>query len=142
MFTVLVIAVVVFFIIRAIVKSSSNYSKTQQFDLVMSGQAPKGKVGRALILSAARVATPTKLFGRVVEQRNVRIEVEVPGSDPYELNLMLIIPLGLVEARPGDMLEVAVDPRNPSNITVLGPGGFTGPWLRPLGYSGNVNLGY
>jgi hypothetical protein len=41
-----------------------------------------------------------------------------------------MVPRGFVEPIPGSSLEVAVDPKNPRVLVVLGPGGFTGPWLR------------
>jgi hypothetical protein len=50
------------------------------------------------------------------------------------VNVNLLIPRGLVRAIPGDALDLRVDPSNPQSIAVLGPGGFTGPWLRTLGY--------
>jgi hypothetical protein len=124
-------------IVRAIRKMNTG----KDFDRVMSGQAPQGVRAYGLILSASRTATPVNYFGRVMEQRYVVLEVEIPGQQPYQVNTQLSIPLGLVEARPGDTLELSVSPGNPNNVTVLGPGGFTGPWLRPLGYNGGVNLG-
>lgn len=133
--------VVGFFVIFAIVKAIKKASTGKDFDRFMAGQAPQGLRARGLILSAGRQATPVNMFGRVMEQRNVLIEIEIEGQEPYQLNTMLMIPLGLVEARPGDTLELSVAQGNRSNITVLGPGGFTGPWLRPLGYNGTANLG-
>jgi hypothetical protein len=48
---------------------------------------------------------------------------------PYVIQGSFLIPRGVVDAIPGSSLEVAVDRANPNSVVVLGPGGFTGPWL-------------
>jgi hypothetical protein len=57
------------------------------------------------------------------------LEIEVQGVAPYVIQGMFQVPRGMVEPIPGSSLEVAVDRSNPGSVVVLGPGGFTGPWL-------------
>ena len=100
-----------------------------------SGVAARGRLqqsgmpGRGLVLASSVIAVGVRVGGQRYEQRTMTIEVEVAGRAPYVIQGTFLIPRGLVEAIPGSSLELAVDPRTPNNIAVLGPGGFTGPWL-------------
>lgn len=91
--------------------------------------AQSGLRGRGLVLASQNMATNTRVNGQRFEQRPMTIEVEVQGRPPYVIQGTFLIPRGLVDAIPGSSLEVAVDPSNPNSVVVLGPGGFTGPWL-------------
>jgi hypothetical protein len=88
-----------------------------------------GLPGRGLVLSSAMMATGTTINGRRFEQRQMTLDVEVYGRAPYVIQGIFTVPRGLVEAIPGSSLELAVDPSNPNQVAILGPGGFTGPWL-------------
>jgi hypothetical protein len=88
-----------------------------------------GMPGRGLVLASSVISVGTTVGGRRFEQRTMTIEVEVAGRAPYVIQGTFLIPRGLVEAIPGSSLELAVDPSAPNNLVVLGPGGFTGPWL-------------
>jgi hypothetical protein len=69
------------------------------------------------------------LGGRRFERRGMTLDVEIPGRPPFIASGNFLVPRGIVEATPGASLELAVHPTNQSRIAVLGPGGFTGPWL-------------
>ena len=118
------------FLLFIILVSRSGTKSVRAFDRVST----KGVYARGLILSANAYSTGVSFGGRRFEKRSVVLDVEVPGQQPYVINVDLLIPRGLVRAVPGDALDLRVDPSNPTNIAVLGPGGFTGPWLRTLGY--------
>ena len=116
-----------FFVIWLVVRTSSG-------NLLLSvsaidALARKGLRGRGLVISCNQMSTGVTLGGRRFERRTMTLDVEVPGRPPFVANGIFLVPRGIVEATPGSSLEVAVDPRNATRIAVLGPGGFTGPWL-------------
>jgi hypothetical protein len=88
-----------------------------------------GRRGRALVLYASQLATGTTSYGQRYLLRSMTLEIEIPGEPPYEVSGTFAVPRGLVEPIPGSSLEVSVDPSDNSQLAVLGPGGFTGPWL-------------
>ncbi len=91
--------------------------------------APPGLRARGLVLTCNRVATGVTVNGRRFEQRSMTLDVEIPGRPPYQATGVFLVPRGIVETLPGSSLELVVHPTNMGRITVLGPGGFTGPWL-------------
>ncbi len=109
------------FVIFAVVKSVNASGRNRL--------AQSGLRGRALILSSSQIVTNTRVGMQRFEQRQMTIEVEVQGVAPYVIQGSFLVPRGMVEAIPGSSLEIAVDRSNPSAVVVLGPGGFTGPWL-------------
>lgn len=90
---------------------------------------PSSLQGRGLVLASSNAATGVTRNGRRFDLRTMTLEVEVPGMAPYVVQGSFLVPRGQVEAIPGASLELVVDGRSASDITVLGPGGFTGPWL-------------
>jgi hypothetical protein len=92
---------------------------------------PRGHVSaRGLVLAASQLSAATRVGGRRFEARQMTIEVEVPGQPPYVTRGVFRLPRGIVEGIPGSSLELSVDPSDQSRIVILGPGGFTGPWLQ------------
>jgi hypothetical protein len=121
-----IVVLVIFFIVFALVKSASSRAfGVGNFDRL----AQSGVRGRALVLAASSVAVGFRMGMRRFERRTMTLEVEVPGREPFIVQGTYPVPRGLVEPIPGSSLEVAVDPRGSGQIAVLGPGGFTGPWL-------------
>ena len=109
------------FVIFAIVKSMNASGRNRL--------AQSGLRGRGLVLASTQMATNTRMGMQRFEQRQMTLEIEVQGVAPYVIQGTFLIPRGVVDAIPGSSLEVAVDRANPSSVVVLGPGGFTGPWL-------------
>jgi hypothetical protein len=107
--------------------SSSGTRSATQLANTSSGA---GVHARGLVLSASQQSKGTRSGGLRYEQRQMTIEVEIPGEAPYVTTGYFLAPRGVVEAIPGSSLELMVDRSNPSNLVILGPGGFTGPWLR------------
>jgi len=95
---------------------------------VSRASAP-GLPARGLVLACDRVSSNVTMNGRRFEQRRMTLDVEIPGRPPFVATGTFLVPRGIVEALPGSSLELAVNPTNMNQITVLGPGGFTGPWL-------------
>jgi hypothetical protein len=96
----------------------------------MASFAPQGSVrARGLVLTCNRVSSGVTINGRRFEQRGMTLDVEIPGRPPFVATGTFLVPRGIVEALPGSSLELDVHPTNMNQITVLGPGGFTGPWL-------------
>jgi hypothetical protein len=89
-----------------------------------------GVRGRALVLSSSFLTTGTTLNGVRYEQRTMTLDIDLPGRAPYVTSGQFLVPRGLVEPVPGASLDIAVDPSNPSSLSILGPGGFSGPWIR------------
>jgi|HubBroStandDraft_5_1064220.scaffolds.fasta_scaffold834700_1 hypothetical protein len=121
------IAVVLFVFVFFLIKQSSRNLLTST--AAIDRLARRGIRGRGLVLSSFQMSFGVTLGGRRFERKQMTLDVEIPGRPPYQINGQFLIPRGQVEAIPGSSLEVAVDPSNPSQIAVLGPGGFTGPWL-------------
>ncbi len=82
------------------------------------------------MLSSSFLTTSTTLNGVRYEQRTMTLDIDIPGRAPYVTSGRFFVPRGLVEPVPGASLDVAVDPRNQNSISFLGPGGFSGPWIR------------
>jgi hypothetical protein len=119
-----ILAIFAFFVLRALLGGSVGGVRT--YDRLASG----GLRGRALVLASSQIATGVTAVGRRFQRRTMTLDVELRGAGTFVVNGAFLVPRGLVEPIPGCSLEVAVDPKNRQNIAVLGPGGFTGPWLR------------
>lgn len=89
-----------------------------------------GLRGRALVLSSSFLTTSTTINGVRYEQRQMTLDIDLLGREPYVTSGVFLIPRGMVEPVPGASLDVAVDPGNKNLLSVLGPGGFSGPWIR------------
>lgn len=92
----------------------------------------RGLPARGILLWVAPTGTKSGTPARRFEIRQVRIDVEIPGREPYETNANPMIPLNLVrDVLPGATVELRVDPNNPSNMAIIGPGtGFVQQALR------------
>lgn len=123
---VVVAAVVLFgvFILVAIVRAVSRRASS-----TMGYFTPPGLPARGLVLTCNRVSSGVTVNGRRFEQRSMTLDVEIPGRPPFVATGTFLVPRGIVEALPGSSLELVVHPTDMTRITVLGPGGFTGPWL-------------
>jgi len=83
----------------------------------------RGIPARGILLAVAPTGTKAGTQARRFEIRQVRIDVEIPGQAPYETNATPMIPINLVrDVLPGATVELRVDPKNPSNMAIIGPG--------------------
>lgn len=119
-FTMIVVAVA-----RAAQGGGGPNQSVQAFDMLSA----RGVRARGLVLVASQLSTGVTMSMRRFERRQMTLDIEIPGRAPYTQSGAFLIPRGLVEAVPGASLELAIDPNNPANVVVLGPGGVTGPWL-------------
>jgi hypothetical protein len=87
----------------------------------------QGILGRGLILEAAAGAGEVLYGGVRYERRFVTIDVEGGGRPPYQTRLTLSFP-PIVEALPGTLLDLRVNPSDLDDIEVLGPVGACA-WL-------------
>lgn len=118
----IIVVVVVFFILRAMVRGSGGGILALE---------SKGVRARGLVLSCSPISLGgTTLGGRRFERRTMTLDIEVPGAEPYVSTGNFLIPRGVVETVPGASLDLALDPRDKNKLAVLGPGGFSGPWIR------------
>ncbi len=117
---VAIFVVILFILIKAFSNPAARYDRLQS----------RGLRGRALVLSANQITTSVRIGTRRFVNRPMTLEIELPGVEPYEITGTFAIPRGFADPVPGASLDVAVDPRNRSTIAILGPGGFTGPWLQ------------
>ncbi|HEX3343855.1 MAG TPA: hypothetical protein VHS09_04745, partial [Polyangiaceae bacterium] len=118
---------VIIIIIFAIVKAASANVNTSVG--AIDALARKGLRARGLVLTCNQLSFGVTLGGRRFERRTMTLDVEIPGRAPFIINGTFLVPRGIVEATPGSSLELAVHPTKAGQIAVLGPGGFTGPWL-------------
>ena len=96
------------------------------------GLVARGVPARGILLQVASTGMKVGSVSRRFELRQVYIDVEVPGREPYETNAQAVIPLNLVrDVLPGATVELRVDPKNPANMAIIGPGtGFVQQALR------------
>ena len=92
----------------------------------------RGVGARGILLQVASQGTKVGAVSRRFELRQVYVDVEIPGQQPYEINTSAVIPLNLVrDVLPGATVELRIDPKNPSKIAIIGPGtGFVQQALR------------
>ena len=121
----IVMAIFLVPLVRAMVGSTQANTSTSGFDALVANGIP----ARGLVLQASQQSRGVTMSFRRFEQRMMTLDVEIPGQAPYTCTGTFMIPRGLAEPTPGASLELAVDRKNPNNVVVLGPGGFTGPWL-------------
>jgi hypothetical protein len=120
----LVIMAAVFALI--IFSSSAASRKSRRFLALET----KGLRGRGLVLSCVQLGSGVTMNGRRFEKRTMTLDIEIPGREPYVSTGDFLMPRGVAETIPGASLDIAVDPRDQNQILVLGPGGFSGPWIR------------
>ena len=128
------VMVVVFFI-WALAKALGG-SQNQYKRLFSSGLSARGILLSVSNRSFGSVGTGLNKF----QQRQVQIDIELPGEAPYEINVVALVPLNLVaDVLPGATVEIRVDPRNRNNIAIVGPGvGFN---AATLATQGQINQG-
>ncbi|MEO8903798.1 MAG: hypothetical protein ABI488_15940 [Polyangiaceae bacterium] len=119
MFVALIIFIVVVFLI---VRGGSRRG-------ILALEA-NGLPARGLVLACARVSTGCTIKGRRFEAFSMTLDVEPYGAASYVCTGSYLVPRGLVETVPGASLELMVDRKNKNQLLVIGPGGFSGPWLR------------
>jgi len=115
-FFVLLVVFLLFVLVSRVAQSSNR-----------NALLARGLEARGLILQASSLATETTYASQRFEVRNLTLDVEVPGRQPYEVSVSPMIPR-ICEALPGVTLDLRVDPKNPSNIAIVGPSGSSG-WL-------------
>jgi hypothetical protein len=93
-----------------------------------SGLLARGLHARGIILQADQFATETSYLGQRFEVRNLTIDVEIPGRDPYVVTQRSMVPR-IVEALPGATLDLRVHPQNQNNLEIVGPAGASD-WIR------------
>jgi hypothetical protein len=126
-----VIGLIGVFVLLAIVRGALRRAAANLAGgTVMDTFAAQGVRARGLVLTSNRVSSAVTVNGRRFERRSMTLDVEIPGRAPFVTSGSFLVPRGIVEALPGSSLELAIDPTDASQITVLGPGGFTGPWLK------------
>lgn len=123
---VFALVIIVGVVVLILFSSSAASRKSRRFLALET----KGLRGRGLVLSCVQLGTGVTLNGRRFEKRTMTLDVEIPGREPYVSTGDFLVPRGVAETIPGASLDVAVDVRDQNQILVLGPGGFSGPWIR------------
>jgi hypothetical protein len=116
--------VVAFFVLKLIFGAKTPTA--QYLALEKNGLRARGLVLACDRVSLAGVTVGTRRF----ERWSMTLDIELPGREPYVSTGAFLVPRGLVETVPGAALDLAVHPSKQNLVAVLGPGGFTGPWLR------------
>jgi hypothetical protein len=116
-----ILSIVMFLVVRAILRGSGGILALEK----------NGVRARGLVLSCSPLSlSGSTISGRRFEKRTMTLDIEIPGVEPYVSTGDFLIPRGVVETVPGASLDLAVHRRNKNQIAVLGPGGFSGPWIR------------
>jgi hypothetical protein len=116
-FVILLGVIVVWLVVKVAssgVSSAGGYNKL----------AARGVSGRGILLSVSSTSMGSVGVGLYkLQQRAVTIDIEVPGQAPYVATVTALIPLNLVgDVLPGATVEIRVDPSNPNNVAIIGPG--------------------
>ena len=135
-FGIVVIVVVVWLIIK-VASSSSGPTTPRGYNALLQNGTP----ARGILLSVSNMSAGSAGVGMYkFQQRTVSIDIEVPGQPAYEAMVTALIPLNLVrDVLPGATVELRVDPKDPNNIAIVGPGvGFNAATLLT---QGQINQG-
>ena len=91
-----------------------------------------GIPARGILLAVSNTGAKVGPVSRRFDMRAVTIDIEVPGQAPYEVATSVLTPLNFArDVLPGATVELRVDPKDPSNIVIVGPGtGFVQAALR------------
>jgi hypothetical protein len=120
---IFVIGVILFVLFAALGKGGGG-----QYDRLLKNGIP----ARGILLRVASTGTKSGTPQRRFEQRQVYVDIEIPGRAPYETSASPYIPINLVrDVLPGATVELRVDPKNPNVIAIVGPGvGFVQSMVR------------
>jgi hypothetical protein len=88
------------------------------------GLLKNGVPARGILLQVSWMATRVQgSTTQPMERREVLIDVEVPGRPPYEVRAQALVPINLRnDVMPGATVELRVDPKDPKNLAIVGPG--------------------
>ncbi len=84
-----------------------------------------GLVARGILLRVDIPLTRWSAEGgrQLYQSRQLRIDIELPGRAPYEIDQMVQFPTNLSKLiLPGATVELRVDPKNLKKVVVSGPG--------------------
>ena len=126
------VGVLVLFLIIIIVSASKGGGGVGKYNSLLN----RGIPGRGILLGVSSFAAGKVGIGlNKYQQRAVTMDVEIPGRPPYEVSVTVLVPLNLVrDVLPGATVEVRVDPRDPTQIAIVGPGvGFNSSLLLTSG---------
>lgn len=85
---------------------------------LLSGGTP----ARGIMLAVASTGTRTTYYGQRCEVRQARVDIEVRGVAPFELQTNVYIPSNLVrDVLPGSTMELRINPSNYAMVLVVGP---------------------
>ena len=113
------VGIVFFFVIFAFVGAIKGGGGGYQ------GLVKNGVAARGILLAVDRVGIkqPGQLGKVRYEKRGMTIDVEIPGRAPYEVTTVSFVPTNLSrDVLPGCTVELRVNPRNPNQIAIVGPG--------------------
>ena len=122
----IIILVIVFLIF--VFKGASGTTGAGSYDRLLKNGVP----ARGILLVVSQICTKVGPVSRRFDQRDVTIDIEVPGQAPYEVSTTAITPINFAgDVLPGATVELRVDPKNPAQIVIVGPGtGFVQAALR------------
>jgi hypothetical protein len=94
-----------------------------------------GVPARGILLQVDAYSTRTQRSGVAFESRMATIDVEIPGTPPYEVRTQVLHPANMRnDVLPGASVELRVDRRNKKQIVIVGPGsGFAVASMAPPG---------
>jgi hypothetical protein len=133
-----VVFVIFIGIFVAVITAGVSGNPASKFDRLSSSGVPARGILLQVAQTSGGMAGP---IGRRFQRRSVRIDIEVPGRAPYEVNAFAWIPMNCVrDVLPGATVEVRVDPTNPQNFMIVGPGVGFAPPIAPM--PAPTNQGY
>ncbi len=118
MSTLVIVAVVAaFFVLIALLPSPASRASK----LLRSGVPARGVI---LYISQLSLRDRVVIAGQPYESRVIRLDVEVSGLPPYEVQAQMMLPSAMIRtALPGVAVDLRVDPVNAKLLCVAGPGG-------------------
>jgi hypothetical protein len=103
------------------IRGITSSTQSRSYDWLLRN----GVVGQGILLQVDNTKTRDNNSSPSLrlERRSVRIDVEVPGQPSYELQTSPSIPTHLSgDILPGATVELRVDPGDPTQLMVYGPG--------------------
>lgn len=127
---IIAVIIIVIVVVQTIAKSSGGGTPTY------ANIVKRGVPARGILLQVN--ATPSGTVGIApmrYQMRFMTMDIEIPGQAPYQAQVTPFIPTNLAASiLPGASVELRINPKQPTQIAIIGPGaGFNAALLNSGG---------
>lgn len=117
--------IIVFVVVWIVIKAASGITGGNLSGVpAVARILRKGVPARGILLSVSSTSAGSVGVAPMRYQlRDCVMDIEIPGRPPYEAQVRPYIPSNLArDILPGATVELRVDPRQPTQVVVVGPG--------------------